>query len=125
MNFASGVRRIALALAASLLLAAPAIAQAYDGDWAGVLEAGPQKLRLALHVKTAAAETTAVLDSLDQDASLPANAVKTDGGELNLLFLSVGGELKVKLTPDGKALTGSWTQGATLPITLTRQATAH
>jgi len=124
MNFSSSVRRVSLALAASLLLAAPAMAQAFDGDWAGVLQAGPQKLRLLLHVKTAGGETTAVLDSLDQGASLPATAVKTDGGELNILFLSAGGELKAKLTPDGQALTGSWVQGATLPLTLTKQPAA-
>jgi hypothetical protein len=124
MNFSSSVRHVSLALAASLLLAAPAMAQAFDGDWAGVLQAGPQKLRLLLHVKTAGGETTAVLDSLDQGASLPATAVKTDGGELNILFLSAGGELKAKLTPDGQALTGSWVQGATLPLTLTKQPAA-
>jgi hypothetical protein len=122
MNFASNVRRVGLALAASLLLAAPAMAQAYDGDWAGVLQAGPQKLRLALHVKTAGGETTAILDSLDQGASIPATAVKTDGGELSILFLSAGGELTAKLAADGQSLVGTWKQGATLPLTLTKQA---
>ena len=117
-------RRLGLAFVASLLLTAPAMAQAYDGDWAGSLQAGGQKLRLVLHVKTAAAGTTAALDSLDQNAVLDATAVKTDGGGLSILFLSAGGELKVKLSPDSQSLVGTWEQGGSLPITLTKQASA-
>jgi hypothetical protein len=121
MNFISSARRIGLALATTLALAGPALAQAYDGDWAGTLQAGPQKLRLALHVKTAAGATTAVLDSLDQDTTLDATAVKTEGGELSILFLQAGGELTAKLAPDGQSLVGTWKQGGSLPLTLTKQ----
>jgi hypothetical protein len=125
MDSASAARRIGLAFAASLALAGSAMAQAYDGDWAGVLQAGPQKLRLALHVKTAAGATTAVLDSLDQDATLDATAVKTEGGQLSVLFLQAGGELKAKLAADGQSLGGTWEQnGASLPLTLTKQPAA-
>jgi hypothetical protein len=113
-----------VALAAALAIAGPAAAQAYDGDWEGVLHAGPQNLRLELHVKTDAGQTSAMLDSLDQGMSVPSTGVKTENGELGILFLSLGGELKGKLSPDGKTLTGSWTQNQTLPLTLTRKATA-
>jgi hypothetical protein len=121
MNFVSSARRIGLALAATLALAGPAMAQAYDGDWAGTLEAGGQKLRLELHLKTVDGAGTATLDSLDQSSTIPATAVKTDGGELSILFLSIGGELKGKLSADGKSIVGAWTQGATLPLTLTKK----
>jgi hypothetical protein len=121
MNFISNARRIGLALAATLALAGPAMAQAYDGDWAGTLKAGDQALRLVLRIKTAAGAATASIDSLDQGVTIPASAVKTDGGELSILFLTAGGELKAKLAPDGKTLTGTWEQGASLPITLTKQ----
>jgi hypothetical protein len=121
MDFASIARRIGLALAATLALAGSAMAQTYDGDWAGALQAGAQKLRLVLHVKTAAGATTAALDSLDQGATLDATAVKTEGGQLSILFLQAGGELKAKLAPDGQSLVGTWEQGASLPITLTKQ----
>jgi hypothetical protein len=124
MIFVSATRRLGLALAAALALAGAATAQTYDGDWAGALQAGPQKLRLVLHVKTAAGATTAALDSLDQDVTLDATAVKTEGGELNVLFLQAGGELTAKLAPDGQSLVGTWKQGASLPLTLTKQATA-
>ena len=51
-----------------------------------------------------------------------ATAVKTDGGELSILFLQAGGELTAKLAPDGQSLVGSWKQGGVLPITLTKQS---
>ena len=113
-----------VAFAAALAIAAPAAAQAYDGDWEGVLHAGPQNLRLELHVKTDAGQTSAVLDSLDQGMSIPATGVKTENGELGILFLSVGAELKGKLSPDGKTITGSWTQNQSLPLTLTKKPVA-
>jgi hypothetical protein len=124
MNFASITRRMALGLGTAVLLAGTATAQvpqAYDGVWAGALAVGGQSLHLELTLKTANGETTGELNSLDQGAVVPATAVKTDGGELSAAFLAVGGELKAKLSADGKTLTGSWTQGATLPLTLTKK----
>ena len=127
MPLISTARRLGAAVLASVaMLAGPALAQApsplcYDGDWAGTLVAGAQKLRLELHLKTVAGQETAELDSLDQGATIPATAVKTEGGELSVLFLAVGGELTAKLSADGKTLVGTWKQGADLPLTLTRK----
>jgi hypothetical protein len=115
---------LAAALAAALLAGAAAAqpAHPYDGDWAGTLEIGGQKLRLELHVKSdAAGATTAVIDSLDQGATIPATAVKTDGGQLSVLFLSIGGELTGKLSPDGGQIVGSWSQGQNTPLTMTKK----
>jgi hypothetical protein len=109
------------ALAAAMSLAGSAFAQAYDGDWAGVLEAGGQKLHLELTVKTAGKDTNAVLNSVDQGSVIPASAVKVENGELGILFLPIGGELKGKLSADGNQIVGSWTQGMTLPLTLTKR----
>ena len=123
MKFSVCVRNIAIAVA---LAAAPAAAQpaiqAYVGDWEGVLQAGPQKLRLELHLKTEAGQATAVLDSLDQGLSAPATGVKVEDGELGILFLPLASELKGRLSADGKSIIGTWTQGAPLPLTLTRKA---
>jgi hypothetical protein len=114
---------LGLALSAGLAFAAPAAAQTpYDGDWEGVLHAGPRNLRLELHVKTEGGETGAVLASLDQGITMPATGVKIENGEFGALFLAAGGELKGKLSADGRTLAGSWTQGAALPLTLTRKA---
>lgn len=117
------IRHLALGFAAALAIALPAAAATpYDGDWAGVLHAGGQDLRLELHVKSDGKDTSAVLDSLDQGASIPATAVKTDDGQLSALFMAVGGEFSGKLSPDGKTLDGSWTQGRSMPMTFTRKA---
>ena len=116
---------VGLALAAALAFAGPAAAQTpYDGDWEGVLQAGPQKLRLELHIKTEGGRTGAVLASLDQGITMPSTAVKVEDGELGILFLAAGAELKGKVSPDGKTITGSWTQGTPLPLTLSRKAAA-
>ena len=111
--------------AVMLAIATPAAAQtvdAYAGDWEGVLHAGPRNLRLELHLKTSGGEATATLDSLDQGISMPATGVKVEGGELGILFLAAGGELKGKISPDGKSIVGSWSQDTSLPLTLTRKA---
>jgi len=122
----SKLRHLAVAVAAALL-AGPAFAQAphaYDGDWAGTLDIGGQKLRLELHMKSEASGYSAIIDSLDQGATIPAAAVKTEGGQLSVLFLSIGGELTGKLSPDGTQIVGTWTQGNSLPLTLTKKAAA-
>ena len=111
--------------AVMLAIATPAAAQtvdAYAGDWEGVLHAGPRNLRLELHLKTSGGEATATLDSLDQGISMPATGVKVEGGELGILFLAAGGELKGQISPDGKSIVGSWSQDTSLPLTLTRKA---
>ena len=122
MKLVSILRRAGLALAATLVLAGPAMAQAYDGDWAGALSAGGAEAAPGAACEDrGGATSTATLDSLDQNATLEATAVKTEGGELSILFLSAGGELVAKLAPDGQSLVGEWKQGATLPLTLTKQ----
>jgi hypothetical protein len=112
-----------------LAVGAPAVSQtvdAYAGDWEGVLHAGPRNLRLELHLQISGGETTATLASLDQGISMPATGVKVENGELGILFLAAGGELKGKISSDGKTIAGSWTQGTSLPLILTRKAvTAH
>ena len=112
---------LVMALAAALV-AGPAFAQVYDGDWAGALTANGKTLHLVLHVQTANGTSTAVLDAIDQGVSFPATAVKIEGGQLNILFLSASGELNAKLSDDGQQIVGSWSQGATLPLTLTKKA---
>jgi hypothetical protein len=126
MRLAFAARRLALGLAAALALAGSAAAQAYDGDWEGTLAIpSGQKLRLELHVKTAGKDTSAELVSLDQGgAVIPATAVKVENGEMDALFLPIAGELKGKLSADGKTLDAVWSQGADIPLTLTRKAQA-
>ena len=123
MSFIQSAKRVALGCAAALLIGAPAWAQAHDGDWAGSLKTpSGQELHLILHLTTKGGETEAVLDSVDQGATIPAAAYKADGNKVSILFLAIGGELEGEFAPDGKTFTGTWKQGATMPLTLTRQA---
>jgi hypothetical protein len=125
MSFIQSAKRLALGCAAALLLGAPAWAQGHDGDWAGSLKApGGQELHLILHVTTKAGATDAVLDSVDQGATIPAAAYKAEGNKVSILFLAVGGELEGEFASEGKTFRGTWKQGATVPLTLTRQAAA-
>ena len=118
-------RRLALGCAAALAIASTAAAQGHDGDYAGVLKVpNGQQLHLVLHLKTTGAETDAVLDSVDQGASIPASAVKMDGDKISILFLAIGGELEGAFAPEGKTFNGTFTQGLAMPLTLTRTEAA-
>ena len=111
-------------VAAGLALAGPTQAQTFDGVWEGTLQAGFQKFRLELEVKTEGKEMGAQLISLDQNnQKIPATAVKVETGELGVLLLNMGAEIKGKVEPDGKTFKGTFWQGASLPLTLTRKAT--
>lgn len=121
MSLLKVLGRVALGAAGALVLAGSAAAQAHDGDYAGVLKAGAQQFHMVLHVMTDKNGTTAVLDSIDQDVSIPAAAYKADGAKASILFLAVGGELEGEFSADNKTFTGAWRQGLALPITLTRQ----
>ena len=120
--FANGLRRLLMAFAAAATLgfASSAAAQTYDGDWAGVLKAGPQQLKLLLHVKTSGGETIAVLDIPDQGASLTSGAVMLKDGKINILFMQAMAEMYGGLSDDGKSLNLKWRQGLELPVTLTK-----
>ena len=113
-----------LALAA-LFAAAPALAAPasdFDGDGAGALSAGGQTLHLVLHVKSDAQGSSAILDSVDQQTTIPATAVKIEDRKISVLFLAIGGELTGTLSPEKTQIVGNWSQGADLPLTLSKKA---
>lgn len=114
-------RTFALGVLGSAVLWSHAAAGPFDGDWEGVLQAGPQRLRTEVHVKSDAAGLSVVLDSLDQGATIPASAAKVEDGELNALFPSITGELKMRVGANSDTLVGAWIQGPSLPLTLTRK----
>lgn len=89
--------------------------EAFAGEWNGVLEAGTQRLRLRLVVNGA----EAALHSLDQgDEAIPATNVRFSGGQIRLTFPSIRASYLGRLE-EGR-LVGSFTQGATLPLTFVR-----
>jgi serine-type D-Ala-D-Ala carboxypeptidase/endopeptidase len=97
-----------------------------DGIWLGTLEAGPQSLRIQLHVKSdTAGRKFCTLDSLDQHAmGLECAKAIATGSDFSFDIPVVDGHWSGKLSADGKTLAGTWNQGSPLPLTLIRQSTA-
>jgi len=101
-----------------------ALAQTQDisGDWQGTLSAGGAELRLVLHItKSADGSLTATLDSVDQGTTgIPVNSVSLEDSKLNLGIEAVHGTYDGKVAADGKTISGTWSQGAALPLSFKR-----
>jgi CubicO group peptidase (beta-lactamase class C family) len=97
-----------------------------DGIWLGTLVAGSQSLRIQLHVKSdSAGHEFCTLDSLDQGAmGLDCAKVVFAAPDFSFEVPVVHGAWAGKLSADGKALTGTWSQGSPLALNLTRQPIA-
>jgi CubicO group peptidase (beta-lactamase class C family) len=98
-----------------------------DGFWLGTLQPRGQSLRIQLTVKSdRAGQESCGLDSLDQGAyGLACANVAWVGGDLSFDVPQVQGHWRGKLSGDGQTLSGTWTQGASLPLTLQRQPMAQ
>src|SRR6266571_4261203 len=122
-RFASVTARISLLLLAVCL---PCLAQSpvnsLEGSWKGTLEAGGAKLRLVMtFTRPAGGDYQAVLDSIDQGATIPANKFALNGDKLRIDFEKVNGFYEGVLNKDGSEITGTWTQAPnSLPLTFKR-----
>jgi hypothetical protein len=109
-----------------LLLIGAGLAQAQDiaGDWHGTLRAGGAELRLVLHItKSGEGALKATLDSVDQGANgIPVSSITLKDSQLNLGVDAVHGAYEGKVAADGKTISGTWTQGAELPLDFKRGA---
>jgi len=94
-------------------------AQNITGSWQGTLDAGPQKLRIVFKISLEDDKLKATMYSIDQKAQIPINTVTKDGSTIKMAIAGVGG-YDGKLSGDGNSITGAWTQGAPLPLNLTR-----
>jgi len=100
-------------------------AQDLKGDWQGTLAIGPRQLRLILRVDKAADTTwKASLASIDQSpdwgAALPVDSVTVSGASFRFAVAALRGSYEGTIATDGNSIQGTWTQGAALPLTLTR-----
>jgi D-alanyl-D-alanine-carboxypeptidase/D-alanyl-D-alanine-endopeptidase len=97
-----------------------------NGVWLGTLDAGSVKLEVQLRVQPGPQGAPAcAFDSIDQKAfGIPCNNVQVNGDAVSFDVPAVHGNWAGTLSPDGKALTGTWTQGSPLPLTMQRQQTA-
>jgi hypothetical protein len=116
-----------VAAAFSLLSAAPALAQSLDGDWAGTLDTGQEKLRGVFHVLPQPGGLPGVtLDSPDQEIfGIPGQVMKLEGSKVEMIFIPIAATLKGDLSADGQTLTSTYSQnGRDFPLVLTRRAAA-
>jgi hypothetical protein len=110
---------------AFVVLAAGAIdAQDLVGTWQGTLHAG-QDLRVVVIISNDAGTLKATLLSIDQGAQrIPVSAVSREGATVHLSITGIGATFEGKQSSDGTSITGTFTQGAPLPLTLTRTTPA-
>ena len=115
----------------SLLAAAPLGSQLppsstdVSGVWLGSLAAGGQNLRLQLHLETGSHGVVGcAMDSLDQHSFQIACTLAVKGGDITVQVPAVHGSWTGRADAGNRVLTGIWTQGASLPLVLTRQNTA-
>ena len=95
-------------------------AQNVTGTWQGTLEAGAQKLRIVFKISLEDDKLKATLYSIDQQSpGMPASTVTKDGSTIKIAIGGLG-SYEGKLSADGNAISGTWTQGAPLPLNLVR-----
>ena len=87
-------------------------AKGFEGSWQGTLEAGGQKLRVALTVtKSDAGAYAGKLDSLDQGATIPIDTITVNGDAVRLEIKSPAIVYVGTLNKERTELTGTFTQG--------------
>jgi len=118
------VKKIVLSLVALAALFAPALrAQDMAGNWQGTLKAGAKDLRLIVSLSKGEQDgLSGKMYSIDQTPQpFPASAVKVDGSNFKFSVEVIGASYEGKISPDGKTITGTWTQGGNpLPLILVR-----
>jgi len=116
---------------AALGLVGPGFARGQDtpqrtgstGDWLGTLSVPGTELRIVFHIELTEAGTLAgTLDSPDQGAyGLRLSTVEEDSDSVVFAIASLGGRYTGRLSEDGDAIAGEWTQGGgTFPLQLRR-----
>lgn len=106
------------AIACVALSASAMQAQDVTGIWQGTLHAG-RDLRLELKIVKVDTGLKATFYSIDQNGvALPTGPVKVQGGNISMDIPAIGGKYEGKLTADGSAINGTWTQGQPLDLEL-------
>ena len=103
----------------------PLFAQTMIGTWQGALKV-PQapngELRIVIKISTSDADRLkAEMFSIDQGAQpIPATTVTQSGSTLKIAIARINGNYEGRLSPDGRTITGTWTQGEPAPLTLVK-----
>jgi uncharacterized protein (TIGR03435 family) len=116
------MKRLMLCLTACVaLVCSVAHAQDVTGTWQGTLRAG-KDLRIIVVVSKENGKLKGSMYSIDQGSmEIKASSMTLDGPTLKYAVDLIGGSYEGKLSPDGKTIAGTWTQGPTpLPLLFTR-----
>ena len=90
--------------------------------WQGTLHAG-KDLRTVLKItKAEGGGYKAVFYSIDQGGDgIPVTKITLDGSAVKMSITAIGGTYDGKLSPDGRSMVGTWSQGGNpLPLSFTR-----
>jgi hypothetical protein len=120
-----GLRKLVLWVVALLGGAGLAQGAAQDlaGSWQGTLSVGGGKqLRIVLQVSKAGSGWSGTYWSIDQSSSgVPVDSITLNGSDVKYAVDAIKGSYEGKLSADGNAITGSWTQPpGTLPLVFAR-----
>jgi bla regulator protein blaR1 len=114
---------IALALISGGASFSQLSAQSITGTWQGTIQL-PQGngLRVVIKVSTTDADKlAAVFYSIDQQSpAIPATTFTRNGSAIKMTISAVNGTYDGRLSADGNSMEGTWTQGAPLPLNLTK-----
>jgi len=119
------MRKLTVIVIALGAFARALFAQTLTGTWQGALkipQAPNGELRIVMKVSTTDKDTLkAVMYSIDQGGqAIPAESVKQSGSGLKITVPAINGAYEGSLSADGNTITGTWTQGAPLPLTLVK-----
>ena len=112
-------------LLSALALSSALFGQSFTGTWQGALKV-PQapngELRIVLKISTTAADKLAgEFYSIDQKSpAIPTSSLTASGASLKFAIAQVNGTYEGQMSADGKTINGTWTQGAPLPLVLTK-----
>src|SRR5579883_662365 len=118
-------KKLFLTFAVAALSAAALFGQTFTGTWQGALkiaQAPRGELRIVVKISTTNADKLAAqFYSIDQGGNpIPADSVTVNGANLKISVAQINGTYEGRLSADGNTITGTWTQGGPLPLTLTR-----
>jgi uncharacterized protein (TIGR03435 family) len=115
------MKRLMLRVIALTALSGGALfGQNITGNWQGTLKAGAQDLRIVFKITLDDDKLKATLYSIDQKApGMAASSVTKEGSTVKIAIAGLG-SYEGKLSGDGNTIAGTWTQGAPLPLNLTR-----
>jgi pimeloyl-ACP methyl ester carboxylesterase len=119
------MKRLLLVLTLGLGAASAASAQNLAGDWQGSLKPTGAELRLVLHItKADDGSWKGTLDSVDQGANgILVTSISLKESKLKFAVESVNGSYEGTVNADATEISGTWTQGQSLPLDFKKTTT--